>query len=231
MGIEWGPLPISLVGHYIVNHVPQGRAEGRRPYKSHAQEVRDGLLTSSSIADLLDSILILNRWDVLVLLRPSTDPEILASALSNLDNYILVDASTTSRVFPSTSTRTYDPPYALIQFPLHLLASFVLSSVSAITPILSHQEVKPGSLLVCLQDPHAARPLYGLRLYSPQGSILITSGDGSLDSRHEAQLNLPPNAPLDIRRHLLSSPPPPILSTANLLAASSDVSMTENPTD
>ena len=65
-GIEWVAFGESQEGLYLVNHLPRKRADGKKSYKAQALEVRDGILTSPSIAQLLEFVLIWNRWDVLV---------------------------------------------------------------------------------------------------------------------------------------------------------------------
>ena len=166
---------------------------GKKYYKAQALEVRDGILTSPSIAQLLEFVLIWNRWDVLVRPKDGVNVAVLSSALQNLDNYAIVDACRNARVNPQRNVETVLDPQILVFFPLHLLPTYILSVVAAISPIQTHQDLgRPGSLLITLQIPGVARLMYGLRLGTSSGPISFSCGNGSQDALHEREAGLPP---------------------------------------
>jgi hypothetical protein len=223
-GVEWGILPADMEGLFVVNHRPQFRQDGKKAYKSHALEVRDGLLTSPSVSQLLESVLIIGQWDVLI--RPKIGVHIpaLASALQNLDHYLLHDASSFTQVYPDQKVGVCHDPDILVFYPLHLLSAYVLSIAASISPVQSHQDLgKAGSLLIRFQQTGIAGLLYGLRLSTPNGPISFTCGDGSQDAIHEQQLGLAPLAPLSARQTMFPSVAPMAsLTHANLQAISAE---------
>ena len=220
-GIEWVAFGESQEGLYLVNHLPRKRVDGKKSYKAQALEVRDGILTSPSIAQLLEFVLIWNRWDVLVRPKEGVNVTILSSALQNLDNYAIIDACRNARVNPPRNVETVSDPQILVFFPLHLLPTYLLSVVAAISPVQTHQDLgRPGSLLITFQIPGIARLLYGMRLGTSSGPISFSCGDGSQDTIHEREAGLPPLAPLSARKEKFpATSVSAVLSSANLLAA------------
>ena len=77
----------TLEGFYLLNHTPQRRPDGKRTYKAQAAEIRATVLACPGVHELLESLLILNRWDVIVRLKDGVVAELLAQALENLDNF------------------------------------------------------------------------------------------------------------------------------------------------
>ena len=217
-GIEWNILPDNMDGLYVVNHRPTAHPGGKKGRKAHALEVRDGLLTCPSISQLLDSLVILNHWDVVVRPKLGVNTGALAASLENLDNYLLLDGASSARAFPSQKIGVCHDPDILVFYPLHLLPSYILSVAASISPVQSHQDLgKPGSLLVRFQQMGVATLLYGLRFGTPSGPISFSCGDGSQDAMHEKQAGLVPLAPLPVRQALFPcQPPAATLSLANL---------------
>ena len=219
-GIEWESLVEPHSGLFIVNHMPRKRPDGKKAYKAQSLEVRDSILAAPSVSQLLDYILILNRWDVLVRPKEGIVLPILASALQNLDHYAIFDASRFDRISPSQGVDQVADPNILVFFPLHLLSSYILQVVASISPVQTHQDLgRPGCLLVRFQQQGVAQLLYGLRLGTQSGPITLSCGDGSQDKVFEQQAGLSPMAPLSCRQALFPElPPVAALSQANILA-------------
>ena len=230
-GIEWIALPASQDGLFVVNHVPRRRPDGKQVFKASALEVRDGVLAASSISDLLEFAIILNRWEVLIRPRDGVQVPLLSAALLNLDNYSLLDATTLTRIFPENKLHTCTDPDIFVFYPLHLLSQYVLSVVASISPIHGHQDSgKAGSVLVRFQYPGVAPLLYGLRMNTGTGPISFTCGDSTRDASWEQRAGLPPAAPLAARQGMF--PPPPAaaqLNAVNLLALSDDTPAGNGP--
>ena len=220
-GIDWVALPEKLEGFFVVNHMPQRRKDTPRPFKCQALEVRDGILAAPSVSNLLEWVMILNRWDVLIKPRFGVEPSMLSGSLQNLDNYTLLDANQMSRVVPQPGLRCVEPPNILVFYPLHMVSSYVLSVVASIAAVESHQDSgKPGVLAIRFQSAHTASLLYGLRLSSTTGAVAFSCGLGAKDAEWETSMGLPPNASLAERKsQIIPLSEAPRLSVANLFSS------------
>jgi hypothetical protein len=229
--IEWAVLNEPLNGSFIVNHLPRTFGGKGKMTKHQSPEVRDALLAIPSIAQLLESVILINKWDVWIRPYQGVAIELLASQVQNLDNLSITDAAQLLKVRGPMGPPTVSPPSVLASFSARLLPTSVLAQLSRLMPIVSHQQThRPGLLLLRMASPEVASLMYGVVVPSPHGSITLTAGSDAEDTRWERSLGLERSASWDERQHLIQMADiPPPLSAASLLGQQAALTSEPSP--
>jgi hypothetical protein len=231
VGIEWAVMNEPLTGSFIVNHLPRTFGGKGKATKHQSPEVRDSLLAIPSIAQLLESVILISKWDVWIRPYPGVAIDLLAAQVHNLDNLCITDAAQLLKVHGPKGAPTVSPPSVLASFSARLLPTTVLAHLSRLLPIASHQQThRPGLLLLRMAVPEVASLVYGVVLPSPHGSITLTSGTDVEDTRWETSLGLGRGASWDERApllHMAAVPPP--LSAASLLGHEASLASEVSP--
>ena len=216
VGIEWAVVAEPLNGSYIVNHQPRTFAKNS---KHEAPEVRDSLLAVGPIAKLLENTILIGKWDVWIRPFPGVAIDVLAAQVRNLDNLTITDAAQLLKVQGPRGPLSVSPPSVLASFSARLLPTTVITQLSRLLPIASHQQTqRPGLLLLRMATPGVASLVYGVVLPSTHGSITLTSGSESEDTRWETSHGLGRGASWDERQPLLEAMDVfPLLSAETLL--------------
>ena len=205
-GVDWAILNEPLGGSFTVNHQPRKFQPGKPTKKRPSPEVRDSLLVVPAIAGLLDSVILLNKWDVWIRPHAGVDVALLAAQLQNLDDLAITDAAQLMRVRLPTGPLSVSPPDVLASFPARILPTTVIAEISQLVPVLSHQPThRPGLLLLQVGSREIATLLYGAKVPTRQGFITLTTGTDTGDTQWETSHGLSRGASLLDRQPLLSA--------------------------
>ena len=205
-GIEWAVLCEPISGSFIINHQPRKFQVGQKFQKRPSTEVQDSLLAIPAIAKLLESTILLNKWDVWARPYPGVAIEFLAAQLQNLDDLGMACAAQQLKIRAPTGPPTVSPPDVLAVFPARVLPTTVIATISQLVPLVQHQQMhRPGLLLLRLASPEIATIVYGTKICSPQGAIFLTTGTDSSDTQWEKYHGLSRGAPWEERKPLLST--------------------------
>lgn len=230
-GIRW--CVMGAAPAFIINHLPnKQKGSASKPFKCQADEILETLLSPPAVSRLFSQVMALNRWDVYAELNQGVDPQFLADTLLNLDNLLLLSASTQAVIHPSAGQRVVEPPMLFLICPPTILVQYALDRVASVTSIRCHQLVdRPGHALLTLEHAAAAKALAGCRIpCTGAGNIILTSGLADRDRKASEEVGIRGELSLAERKAFLQGLPNTWLSLENVQSLSSPESLMETDT-
>ena len=199
--------PTSL----IITQQPQFVKGGPKQKKMPSPEIRDAICMNPSLRKKFSFIVLLNKYDLFAMVREPILIQPTVQEIENLDEMIVICATTQQRLQAQEVNRTVAPPYTLARFPPTFAVPEIFRSAATFGPVDSHQLFQQsGILLIKFQSDQSARASYRATLPGPV--YFSSGGDNDTTETIADRLKAIP----------LSKLPPPVLNAENLFAADGD---------
>ena len=179
----------------------KGKGEQSQKHRQQANVIANNLRAFLKNDRSVEELIVWSRFEVLLCLHPTTNPQQLAAQLRNWDDYTLASMHDRSTVRITTMRMVQHPPHLWIVFPATLSIAFLTKRLATILDIDDYQVgVNHGELLLHLTSTEACLKLQGCRISCGEyGQALLTSGDEQQDALECQRQGLRPESTIEER--------------------------------
>ena len=156
--------------------------------KQEANEVRDALFLSPPACESIETAVVLNRYDVLVSLKPGTDIVRLAGIWETVDKITMQSAMHSTRIFGDAKTVT--PPKVMVNYPPVITLSKLNNFMNQFGSVQDIQIEKQGTAMCTFVFLESAYVSVGVHSpFGQYGIVSVTSGSMSDDKAYNSKLD------------------------------------------
>ena len=149
-----------------------------------SSEIVGSLMTIPNYKAWIQDAACWNRWQAILILRPTTDEAELAAAMQNWDQIQLEDPNSMKQVKLGKAKKIQRPPFATVTHHAAISGEYIINELHRHMTITQWTRgFEPGELIIRLDTDEMARQLYGYTIpCPPHGMTIITTGDPVVDS-------------------------------------------------